>query len=376
MPTSTTRPGPIAWATAVVLTLYMLTPIPTWPLNAWPTLGLMLVLPALVGLVLLHHLAGRPVLLCGLLALLWCVSPAVLGPALVAQQLVAVTKRHRSSALTATVLLAGKAVWAGYALLDLQSRDSALLFETILSVGGIVVATLVGLLRRAEAESQARTQEAESARRDAADARVNEARLAERERIAREMHDVVAHRISLIALHAGGLAHRMANPEEAELARLIQTNAQAALTELRGVLRGLRGPEAPPEPPQPTLADLDQLVADARAAGQKVDVQVTGDLGGLGAIASRHAYRIVQEGLTNARKHAPGAPVALTVDAVAGLRLVVSNPLADLAAPDRTGAGLGLVGVVERVEQLDGEVTHGVHGSRYVLEVALPEGAA
>ena len=145
MPTSTTRPGPIAWATAVVLTLYMLTPIPTWPLNAWPTLGLMLVLPALAGLVLLHHLAGRPVLLCGLLALLWCVSPAVLGPALVAQQLVAVTKRHRSSALTATVLLAGKAVWAGYALLDPQSRDSELLFETILSVGGIVVATVVGL---------------------------------------------------------------------------------------------------------------------------------------------------------------------------------------------------------------------------------------
>lgn len=358
--------------------LYTLTPIPTHPLDAWPTLGLMLVLPALVGLALLHRLAERPVLLCGLLALLWCVSPAVLGPALVAQQLVAVTRRYRAAALTATVLLAGKAAWVGYYLLDPQPQGSALLFEAILAVAGIVVATLIGLLRRAEAENQARTQEAESARRDAADARVNEARLAERERIAREMHDVVAHSISLIALHAGGLAHRMADasPEEAELARLIQANAQAALTELRGVLRGLRGPEEPPEPPQPTLADLDQLVADARAAGQKVDLRVTGDPGGLGAIASRHAYRIAQEGLTNARKHAPGAPVTLTVDAVDGLRLLVSNPLADLAAPDRGGAGLGLVGVVERVEQLDGEVRHGVHGSRYVLEVALPGGAA
>ncbi len=376
MPIQTARPGPVAWVIAVLGVLYYLTPVVTYPLADWPMFLGAASLPALAALALLRVLAGRPAALCGSLALLWCVSPVVLGPAVVAQQVVAASQRRHVAVLTATTLLLGRGVHTFLAGLG-SDASQALVVESVVAVVGVAVATLVGLLRRADAESLARAHEAESARREAADARVNEARMAERERIAREMHDVVAHRISLIALHAGAFAHRMADaePDEAEMARLIQTNAQAALTELRGVLRTLRGADAPPEPPQPTLADLDRLVADAGAAGQRVQVEVSGDVAAVGATVSRHAYRVVQEGLTNARKHAPGAPVTLTVDATAGLRLVMSNPLADLAGPDRTGAGLGLVGIVERVEQLDGDVTHGVHDGRWVLEVTLPEPA-
>jgi len=87
----------------------------------------------------------------------------------------------------------------------------------------------------------------------------------------------------------------------------------------------------------------------------------------------RHAYRIVQEGLTNARKHAPGAPVTLSLETTADrLRVVVRNRLADLAQPDRSGSGLGLVGIAERVDLVGGDLSHGIEGGEFILEATLP----
>ena len=189
------------------------------------------------------------------------------------------------------------------------------------------------------------------------------------------MHDVVAHRISLIALHAGALAHHMRSEqgEAGDLARAIQTNAQSSLDELRAMLARLRGNAAPPEPPQPTLSGLDALLADARSAGQQVAVELDGDPAEVPDRVSRHAYRIVQEGLTNARKHAPGAPVALSLETTADrLRVVVRNRLADLAQPDRSGSGLGLVGIAERVDLVGGDLSHGIEGGEFILEATLP----
>ena len=144
-----------------------------------------------------------------------------------------------------------------------------------------------------------------------ADRAGDEARAAERQRIAREMHDVLAHRLSLLSVHAGALEFRPDAPAEevAEAAGVIRESARAALEELReviGVLREEERGDGPPEPPQPALADLPALVEESRAAGMRLTAQIElGDVAPPPALG-RTAYRIVQEGLTNARKHAPG----------------------------------------------------------------------
>ena len=157
--------------------------------------------------------------------------------------------------------------------------------------------------------------------------RLDQAREAERRRIAREMHDVLAHRVSLLSLHAGALEFRPdAPPEEiAEAAGVIRASARTALEELREVIGVLRdGAEGgAPEPPQPTLAEIPALVEESRAAGMRVACRI--DVAGAEAATAalgRTAYRVVQEGLTNARKHAPAAAVDVTISG--GEQLVVA----------------------------------------------------
>ncbi|MFC5924678.1 sensor histidine kinase [Micromonospora vulcania] len=198
--------------------------------------------------------------------------------------------------------------------------------------------------------------------------RVAQARHLERTRIAREMHDVLAHRISLLSLHAGALEFRPDAPsdEVARAAGVIRGSAHAALQDLREVIGVLRaeGDGDAPEPPQPTLGDLPALIAESRAAGVRVNVTDTvvapGDVpAGLG----RAAYRIVQEGLTNARKHASGA--AVTVDVAGGpgtgLTVAIRNrwPVGTPAGGGLPGAGTGLVGITERVTLAGGRLAYG-----------------
>ncbi|GAB3860667.1 histidine kinase [Nocardioides maradonensis] len=198
-------------------------------------------------------------------------------------------------------------------------------------------------------------------------------RSTERTRIAREMHDVVAHRISLVALHAGGL--EVAPGQDADEVRaaaaLIRSSAVDALDELRVAIGILREDE-PRSLEQPGFDRLEDLVRDARSAGQDVVL----DLGigtpgppGLG----RDVYRIVQEGLTNARKHAPGAPVRVTVRRDADeARVVVVNGCGgrSLGVP---GTGTGLIGLAERASLAGGSLRHGPDGAgSYTLEARLP----
>lgn len=365
------------WVVAVLGYLYYLTPLAIPLVQPGRTIDagvvVLLVVPGALALVALGWRRRRPVGVALVVGALWVLSPSVIGAAVVAQEHLARRGRRPVVFGMAAGLLACRT--AGTVLSGYPLQASATQVEWTLAAAGVVVATLVGLLRHSSGQERLRRAEAEQARKDAEEARVNEARLAERERIAREMHDVVAHRISLVALHAGALAHRPdADPDEARtLARMIQANAQASLDELRAMLATLRGADAPPAPPQPTLADLDSLLADAAAVGQRVAVDRSGDAALVPQRVSRHAYRILQEGLTNARKHAPGAPVAVTLTVTAdAVHLTVANPLADLAGPDTSGAGLGLVGIVERVEQVGGEVTHGVRGGEFVLDAHLP----
>jgi signal transduction histidine kinase len=202
--------------------------------------------------------------------------------------------------------------------------------------------------------------------------RVEQIRHAERERIAREMHDVLAHRISLLSLHAGALEFRPdASPEEvARAAAVIRASAHQALEELRTVLGVLRtdADGEVPAPPQPTLAALPDLLEEARAAGMVVhaDVQV-GDPGAVPEVVGRNALRIVQEALTNARKHAGSAPVDLRVTGAPGegLTIDVRNPAPVLAngATGIPGSGTGLVGLAERAALSGGRLEHGRDGS-------------
>ena len=224
----------------------------------------------------------------------------------------------------------------------------------------------------ASLRERARRAEAEQA------SRVAEARVAERARIAREMHDVLAHRLSLLATYAGALEYRPDAPPEqlARAAGVVRAGVHQALDELREVITVLRDDDdVDGKHPLPGLADLDGLIAETRDAGTAVDVtrRVTQpeDLpGGLG----RTAYRVVQEGLTNARKHAPGRPVRVLLAGKPGGRLVVelANPVGP-ANPVINGSGTGLIGLTERVRLAGGEIDHTISADgEFVLRAWLP----
>jgi signal transduction histidine kinase len=252
----------------------------------------------------------------------------------------------------------------------------------ILSSAAITAAGMyVGARRDLVASLRDRAERAERAQQ----LELATARTGERTRIAREMHDVLAHRMSLVALHAGALAYRedLGPDETRAAAAVIQSNAQRALADLREILGLLRDTEqridATGHRPQPTLGDLDTLLDDERAAGTAITLRADlAELGALPETVGRSAYRIVQEGLTNARKHAPHAAVTVEVAGRpgAGLDLCVRNPLAVGGNGHRTDphdAGFGLVGVAERAAASHGRVEHGrTPDGDFVLRAWLP----
>ena len=212
--------------------------------------------------------------------------------------------------------------------------------------------------------------------------RVAQARATERARIAREMHDALAHRLSLVAMQSGALAYRsdLTREETAQAAAVIRDNAHQALGELRevlGLLRDVDEPDAQPRRPQPTLADLDDLVSQTRASGVQLHATfAVDDPGRVPQTVSRHGYRIVQEALTNARKHAAGAPVELEVRAREGdgLRIVARNGIPNRSPAERMPAsGMGLMGLTERAQLTGGELTYGTdRRGDFVLKAWLP----
>jgi signal transduction histidine kinase len=213
-----------------------------------------------------------------------------------------------------------------------------------------LISTLQDRAARAEAEADLRAEQAQRAARDD---------------IAREIHDVLGHRLSLLSLHAGALEYRPGAPAEeiARAATVIRENAHQALQDLREVVGVLRAPSG--QEPQPTSADLPQLVAESRQAGLSVTLRE--DLSQpLPEPLGRTVYRIVQESLTNARRHAPGSAVtvALTGGPGRGLDVEVGNGPTESAAPDedQRGSGRGLVGLRERVGLAQGRLDYGRRG--------------
>jgi signal transduction histidine kinase len=266
----------------------------------------------------------------------------------------------------------------------------------------IVIAFGWGLYARARRELVASLRE--RAERLEADQQrsAEQAREAERRRIAREMHDVLAHQLSLLSVHAGALEFRPdALPGEiTRAAAVIRASAAAALSELRQVITVLReDSDAAAGPPQPELAQLPALLEESRAAGmtlrEHLDLTETEPLP---AATQRAAYRVVQEGLTNARKHAPGAIVDVTVTGTAQAGLVAeivsrraqSGAPPSVAAPDARrapagpdaaaasvlappGPGAGLIGLAERLALVGGDLQHGTNAmGDFVLRATIP----
>ncbi|GAA4205419.1 hypothetical protein GCM10022252_65980 [Streptosporangium oxazolinicum] len=189
--------------------------------------------------------------------------------------------------------------------------------------------------------------------------RAEQARDQERARIAREMHDVVAHRVSLMVLHAGALEVGAPDERTAEAAALIGGVGREALSNLREVLGVLRSQDSV-RGPQPTLADLDRLLDQTRALGIVVDRHNEGDTRPLSPMVERTAYRVVQEALTNVHKHAADARTDVFVHyRPAELEVIVRNKPSVGTSGDLPASGWGLVGLRERVELVGGRLEAG-----------------
>ncbi len=218
----------------------------------------------------------------------------------------------------------------------------------------------------------------------AAVGRLNEevGRQAERERIAREVHDVLGHRLSLLSLHAGALEVAAADdPRLQRSAGLVRQGAQESMDDLRSLLAVLRHPEQDlVDQRTPSLAELPRVIDEGLGAGMPLHSTIYLDgAGGADRRLAQAVYRIVQELLTNARKHAPGAPVRLRVegDVERGIRIeAVNHPLAH-PTPSRGSGGSGLAGVAERAAQLGGGARFGLDQEGvFRVDVWLPWASA
>lgn len=250
----------------------------------------------------------------------------------------------------------------------------SLLFTLALCVPAAVTGTYVAARHRytAAVEERARAVEAQRAAETAA------ALAEERLRIARELHDVIAHSVGLMGVQAGAVRRRLEPGQDAlrETLLSVERTGRTAIEELRHVLGVLRGGvDGAPKAPQPTLAELSELVSAAEAVGQRVTLQVDGSPQALPSGVDISAYRVVQELLTNARKHAAGTPVDLRVEyGPDAVRIRASNPVAARAKARDLGprAGHGLLGMRERVHAFGGTLRVDHDSGRFAVVAVLP----
>ncbi len=264
-----------------------------------------------------------------------------------------------------------------------RSLDTTSDLEAAVISGICAVASLAVLFTNAALTRSRRRVTAADGRAAAERARVRVlgdevARQAEREEIAREIHDGLTNRLALLAMMGGNVERAVdsADPGAGDLARQLKSQSRAALADLRGLVQGLRdGPAAPPAP-LTGMREVGGLIADARAAGAGVNATVL--LEGLADISpslGAAVHRMVQESLTNALKHAPGATISLYLEADprSGVRLRVTNPLVTLPDPHAArGAGAGLLGIAERAGALHGTAWTAPHGDEFIVDVTLP----
>jgi signal transduction histidine kinase len=286
---------------------------------------------------------------------------------------------ERQVSLAALVPTAVAVAVLSYATADVEGRETSALggaiIATALTVGIWGLGAYAQTRRRYVRELKERAAQAEREREQLARIAVHE----ERASIARELHDIVAHSVSVMLVGVRGARDVLRTaPDVADetLAR-VETSGEQSLAELRRILSLLRDPEHGPESrPQPSLADLDELVADYHAAGLPVQLEVTGEPQPLAGGIELSVYRIVQEALTNVLKHADPTRVTVTL-AFRGSRVEVEIVDDGTGQADRTDGttGHGLVGMRERVALLGGELrTERRIGGGYRIAAWLPVG--
>jgi signal transduction histidine kinase len=319
-----------------------------------------------------------PLPVCAVASLCFVLTGTVVGPMLAAYTIASRLGNARTMWIGGGCMAAVISVPWGAA--DLARNIGDLLTRATYTLAFIGVPLLLGLWmaqrRQLIVSLRERAEQAERER----DLRAANAVAEERTRIARELHDVVAHRISQIAVLTGAI-EATENGSAARVAEAIRGTSTAALEEMRellGVLR--RGAEVVPEPPAPTLLGLGQLVDEAVATGQTVRAVTPEELPSVPGSVGRAIYRLVQESLTNAAKHAPGAEVDLALDVGDGeLTVSVSNtpgvPHASRTTPV-VESGFGLAGMRERALLVGGDMhveSRPGAGTRVLLTVPLEE---
>jgi signal transduction histidine kinase len=337
-------------------------------IGEWPEGALNLGL-GVVGLILLRWRRRLPFTIAVVTALFTIWSGSATGAAFVALVSLATHRDGRRTAGACAVL------WL--ALVGTSFAASGWEVPTLVAAisSTVTIACLVGFglyLRSTRDLALSEERRREGERRDG----LERARAGERARIAREMHDVLAHRLSILSLHAGALAHRtdLTADEVRQAAAVIRDNAHASLEELRVTLGSLRE-EDPLGGPQPSFDDLAALVSEVREAGQRVEYRSELEhVEQLPPQVGRHVYRIVQEALTNARKHAPGAPVTVELSGASGtsVDVRVTNAADSPGGLPVSSDGLGLIGLGERAALVGGTLTHHNDGDRFVVEASLP----
>ncbi|RSM39344.1 histidine kinase [Amycolatopsis balhimycina DSM 5908] len=249
--------------------------------------------------------------------------------------------------------------WASAWLPVVFAFGVVLLIYAVWAVGGLLRRAAAGLLGTTAADRIARLERRTE-------------QLAERNRLARELHDSVGHALSVVTLQAGAARRTLrTDPDFTERALgAIEESARTALDDLDHVL-GLLREEAAGRAPQPALADLETLL---KTTGTDVTAEIRGDLAAVPPVVSREVYRILQECLTNVVRHAGRVPVTVVVDVSADELLArVANPLGSGAG--RAGGGRGLRGMTERVAVLGGELTAGRVDDRWEVVVRVPWGS-
>lgn len=309
----------------------------------------------------------------GVAALTFPISPFAALPGAIGVYTIAVREDRRTSLVTAVVV---SAVTVPLTVASAGSVLDPLVFLVLVSNGFAAVAGESVRVRRAYvAEITARAVHAEQTREAEASRRVAEDRL----RIARDLHDAVAHQITVISLHAGvASASLEGKPDVArESLQTVRAAARRVLGEIGDLLATLRSPEDAGRPvPPPGLAHLTDLLEGFEASGLDVGAHVHGDVAALSSAADVVAYRVVQEGLTNALRHGSG-PVQLSISiGPEKTDLLIVNPVAPRPAGvgdrDRIGSGHGLAGISERVASVRGHTSHGTDDGRFRLAVTFP----
>ena len=336
-----------------------------------------LVLDLTLGAACMVLIAGRrryPLRIALVTGAIGTVSGFSAGAATLALVSLATRRRWREILPAAAVNLAGA---LAFDWLNPASQDSQIITWPII-FAAVAVTVAIGMYIGSRRELLATLRERANTSEAVQAARVAQARTAERAQIAREMHDVLAHRISLVTMHAGALTYRTDLDADAmrATAEVIQENSHQAMVELREVLGLLRdGPgDAAPERPQPAASDLPALIDEARQAGMRIESDLI-ELSPIPETLGRTAYRVIQEGLTNARKHAPNTLVNVSLHGGPkdGLIAEVRNRLPIGAVPDSPESGLGLIGLAERTALAGGVMTHRITPEQeFVLSTWLP----